>query len=48
LFNFIQELLANLDLEKARPVEAIHGMYALKMELAIAHKTIDDLQMEFR
>jgi hypothetical protein len=42
LLHSIQELLANLNLEKARSVEA-----APTMELTIAHNTIGDLQLAF-
>jgi hypothetical protein len=47
LFNFFQELLANLKLEKAKAIEATPGTDELKTELAIAHKTISDFEMAF-
>jgi hypothetical protein len=47
LLHSIQELLAKLDLGKARPVEAAPGTDELKTELAIANKTINAFQMAF-
>jgi hypothetical protein len=47
LFNLFQELLANLNLQKAREVQAAPDTDQLKTELAIAHKTISDFEMAF-
>jgi hypothetical protein len=48
LFNSIQqELLASVNLEKSRAIQAAPGMDAWKTELAISHKAIAALQMAF-
>jgi hypothetical protein len=43
----LQELRANLNVEKAQTVQAIHGIDGLKSELVISHKTISAFQMTF-